>query len=319
MKILVTGASGFIGTNVLEDLIKRGYDVLNIDIKEPKIAERANVWRNIDICDYDKFEEAVLEFSPDYIIHLAARTDLDGKTIEDYCANTVGVDNLLKIIKKLPCLRKIIITSSKLVAKDGYKVKDQYDYCPNTVYGESKVETEKITWNNKPDCDWCLIRPTSIWGPWFGVPYRNFFDMVMKKMYFHIGKIKCYKTYGYIDNAVYQIRSLLFNDTTDESNKVFYIGDDPAYEINEWADEIASEFGYKVKTMPVLFIKMLAKFGDFLGIFKIHFPMQSFRFNNMTHDSIIDISNTKQIAPNSPCSRYDGIKATIEWMNKYEK
>ena len=295
MKILVTGASGFIGTNVLEHLIKKGHEVINIDFNIPKIKERENLWKNIDICDYAKFEKAVLDFSPDYIVHLAARTDLDGKTIEDYSANTVGVENLLKITKKLPELKKIIITSSKLVAKDGYKVKDQFDYCPNTVYGESKVETEKITWNNKPDCDWCLIRPTSIWGPWFGVPYRNFFDMVKKKMYFHIGHIKCNKTYGYIDNAVYQIEALLFNDTSDESNKVFYIGDDPAYEINEWADEIASELGYKVMTMPVAFVKMLAKFGDFLGVFGVHFPMQSFRFSNMTHDSVIDISNTKKI------------------------
>lgn len=37
-------------------------------------------------------------------------------------------------------------------------------------------------------CDWCIIRPTSIWGPWFGVPYRNFFDMVMHRMYFQIGR-----------------------------------------------------------------------------------------------------------------------------------
>lgn len=319
MKILITGASGFIGTNLLEYFLEKDYDVLNIDFNKPKIPERQNLWKNVDIRDYDSFEKEILEFNPEYIVHLAARTDIDGKTLDDYTANTVGVENLMKIIHKLPNLKKIIIASSKFVTRNGYKIKDQFDYCPHTVYGESKVETEKRVWGNKPDCDWCIIRPTSIWGPWFGVPYRNFFDMVMKKMYFHIGNIKCHKTYGYIGNAIYQIETLLFSETRDEENKVFYLGDEPAYEINEWADEIAKELGFKVPTMPVFAIKFLAKFGDFLKLFGIHFPMQSFRFHNMTNDGVNDMTNTYKIAPEMRYTRLEGTKATIEWIKKYER
>lgn len=318
MKVLITGASGFIGTNLLEDLDQKGYEVLNVDFNKPKIDDRKDVWKNVDIIEYENFERIVVDFDPEYIVHLAARTDLDGKTLDDYAANTIGVENLMKIVRKLPNLKKVIVASSKFVTRNGYQIKDQFDYCPHTVYGESKVETEKRVWANKPQCDWCIIRPTSIWGPWFGVPYRNFFDMVMKKMYFHIGKIKCHKTYGYIGNAVYQIEELLFNETSDENNKVFYIGDEPAYEINEWADEIANELRFKVPTMPVWFVKCLAKFGDFLGLFGIHFPMQSFRFGNMTNDGINDMTNTYKIAPEMPYTRIEGTKATIEWIRKHE-
>ena len=318
-KVLITGASGFIGTNLLEDLISKGHAVKNIDIKPPKINERESLWDCVDITDCKSFSEKVLEFNPDYIVHLAARTDLDGKTTEDYDANITGVENLLKIIHKLPGLKKVIIASSKFVTRNGYQIKNQHDFCPHTRYGESKVETEIRVWNDKPPCDWCIIRPTSIWGPWFGVPYRNFFDMVMHRMYFHIGHIKCHKTYGYIGNAVYQIEQLLFNETLDENNKVFYIGDEPAYEINEWADEIAGELGFKVPTMPVWFVKGLAKFGDFLGMFHIHFPMQSFRFGNMTNDGINDMNNTYMIAPELPFTRLEGTKATIVWIKKYEE
>ena len=318
-KILLTGASGFIGTNLLEDLLKKGYEVKNLDWNEPKITARKNLWENINIINYDEFEKAVISFNPDYIVHLAARTDLDGKTLEDYDQNITGVENLMKIIHKLPNLKKIIITSSKFVTRNGYQVKNQRDYCPHTKYGESKVETETRVWNDIPDCDWCIIRPTSIWGPWFGVPYRNFFDMVIRRMYFHIGHIKCHKTYGYIGNAIYQIEQLLFNETKDVNNKVFYIGDEPPYEINEWADEIAAELGFKIPTMPVWFVKCLAKFGDFLGFFHIHFPMQSFRFTNMTNDGINDMSNTYKIAPEMPYTRLEGVRETIAWINKYEK
>lgn len=318
-KILITGASGFIGTNLLEDLMNKGYDVLNIDIVAPKISDRGELWRCVDITNYEMFEKEVFSFQPDYIVHLAARTDLDGKTLDDYSANTIGVENLMKIVAKLPELKKIIIASSKFVTRNGYKIKDQFDYCPHTKYGESKVETEKRVWSNVPKCDWCIIRPTSIWGPWFGVPYRNFFDMVMKRMYFHIGNIKCHKTYGYVGNAIYQIEQLLFNETPDENNKVFYLGDEPAYEINEWADEIANELGFKVPTMPVWFVKCLAKFGDFLGLFGIHFPMQSFRFGNMTNDGINDMENTYKITSKNPYSRLEGTKITIKWIEDFER
>lgn len=318
-KILVTGASGFIGTNLLEDLLKKNFEVLNIDCIRPKITERESLWKNVDINNYDVFKKTVLEFNPDYIVHLAARTDLDGKTLEDYSANVIGVENLMKIIQKVTNLKKVIITSSKFVTRNGYQIKNQHDYCPHTQYGESKVKTEINVWENQPLCDWCIIRPTSIWGPWFGVPYRNFFDMVMRRMYFHIGHIRCHKTYGYIGNAVYQIEQLLFNETMDENNKVFYIGDEPVYEINEWADEIANEIGFKVPTMPVWFVIFLAKFGDFLGLFGIRFPMQSFRFHNMTNDGINDMTNTYKIAPEIPYTRLEGTKETLKWISEYER
>lgn len=318
-RILVTGGSGFIGTNIIEDFIQKGYEVLNVDWNKPKISERESIWRNVDIVDFNKLKDTITEFNPNYILHLAARTDLDGKNLEDYNQNIVGVENILRVVKELPNIKKIIITSSKFVTTNGYKIKDQFDYCPHTVYGMSKVETEKIVWNNKPECDWCIIRPTSIWGPWFGVPYRNFFDLVMKRMYFHIGKTKCYKTYGYIGNSIYQIESLLFTKTENVDNKVFYIGDEPAYEINEWADEIAAELGFKVPIMPVWFVKLLAWFGDFLGLFKVHFPMQSFRFRNMTSDGINDMTNTYAISHDLPYTRLDGVNETLAWMKEYER
>ncbi|GGF81840.1 NAD-dependent epimerase/dehydratase family protein [Wenyingzhuangia marina] len=313
-KILITGGSGFIGTNLIEHFLKNNNDVLSIDIKAPKILEHHSVYKKIDIVDLESFKSAVLAFNPDYIIHLAARTDLDGKTLEDYAANTTGVQNLMTIVSELPTLKKLMVASSKFVTENNYQIKDQFDYCPHTVYGESKVETERMVWKNAPSCDWCIIRPTSIWGPWFGVPYRNFFDVIKKRMYFHIGNIKCYKTYGFIGNSIYQIETLLSTETTSSDDKVFYIGDEPAYEINEWADEIAKELGFNMPTMPVWFVKLLAKFGDFVGVFGFHFPMQSFRYNNMTKDGKNDLKKTLKIAPNMPFTRIEGVKETLKWM-----
>ncbi len=314
-KVLITGGSGFIGTNLLLFLIEK-YEILNIDIRESNLTELQKYTSLVDITNYEKLRNVVISFSPDYIIHLAARTDLNGKSINDYSANTAGVSNLMKIIHELPNLKKLIVTSSMLVCHTGYYPKDQFDYAPNTLYGESKVETERIVWDNKPQCDWAIIRPTSIWGPWFGVPYRNFFDMVISRKYFHIGRKSCTKTYGYIGNAVYQIEQILFHETLNEDQKVFYIGDNPPTNIETWANEIAAELNYNIKRVPFWMLKTAAYFGDLLKLFDITFPMTSFRLKNMTTDNIIDLSETYNIAPNPPYSRIDGIKATLQWLKK---
>lgn len=316
MKILITGASGFIGTNVLEYFSVKA-EVVNIDILPPRNTNHEKYWKNVNITDKKATIEAFKSFNPDYIIHLAARTDLDGNSLKSYDANVGGMLNILNAAKNCPNLKKILIASSMLVCKAGYMPENQRDYCPTTWYGKSKVETENITWANKPACDWAILRPTSMWGAWFGVPYRNFFDMVKKRMYFHIGHTACTKTYGYIENAVYQIEQLLFADTNDENNKVFYLGDKPPICIEEWANQIAEELGYKVKRVPLWIIRCAAYFGDLLKLAGIHFPMTSFRLKNMSTNNIINLDNTYRIAPNPPIDRIEGIQRTLEWMSNH--
>lgn len=317
MKIVVTGGSGFIGTNVVDFYANKGAEVINIDMVPPMYEDAEKWWKECDIREYDKLESIVTVFHPDYIIHLAARTDIDGKTVEDYNTNTLGVENVLKAAAQIKDLKKILITSSMLVCKAGYMPKHQKDYCPTIPYGESKVETENITWANEPKCDWALLRPTSMWGAWFGYPYRAFFDMVKRRMYFHIGHVSCTKTYGYIENALYQIDQILMHDTTDRENKVFYLGDKPAIFIEEWANQIAEQLGFKVPRVPLWIVKIAARIGDLCWKRGIHFPMSSFRLKNMSTDNIINLDNTYRIAPNPPVDRIEGIRRTLKWIEKH--
>lgn len=315
-RILITGGSGFIGTNLIVFLLKKEYLILNLDIKPPKLKTHNQIWKKIDINNLNDFEKNTLDFNPHFIIHLAARTDLGGKNLEDYKSNILGVENLMKVVGKIKDLRKVVITSSMLVCKIGYLPSNQKDYNPNTIYGESKVLTEKKVWENIPDSDWSIIRPTSIWGPWFDVPYKSFFEMILSKKYFHISNNSCYKTYGYIGNSIYQIERIMLSDTKKLKNKVFYIGDEPSINTEVWANEIGQEVNVNISKLPFCFFKILAYVGDFLNFFSIYFPMTSFRLKNMTTDNIIDLKNTYKLAPNPPFTRIEGVKLTLKWMYK---
>lgn len=316
IKILITGGSGFIGTNLIEKLINSSsYSILNVDIKRPKIKERHDIWQMVDIRNFSVLEKTIRKFQPKIVIHLAAQTDLNGKTMEYYSANTAGVSNLLRILKDTPSVERAIFASSMYVCEPGYQPIDFNDYAPHTIYGESKVMTERIIKEENPhEYIWSIIRPTSIWGPWFGEPYAHFFKIVISGKYFHLGNKACSKTYGYIDNTIFQIMSIINEAHNKVNSKVFYLGDYQPYPITIWANEIAKELGKKIPTIPFFFFQMAGWTGDLLKFIGIKFPMTSFRLKNMTTDNIQDLSLTKEIAPNLPISRIEGIKKTIDWI-----
>lgn len=318
-KLLVTGGSGFIGTNLIEQLIRYNeYEILNIDFHEPKIESRTNIWKNIDIRNKEQLIPVVVDFNPDFVIHLAARTDLKGESLQDYDAEMGGVSNLLEALDNCSNLQRAVFASSMYVCEPGYMPKNFEDYAPHTLYGEAKVETEKRIKTRNPEYTWSIIRPTSIWGPWFGEPYDKFFHIVLNHMYFHMGKRACKKTYGYIDNTIYQIMSILKAPTEVVNQKVYYLGDYTPYPISEWAEEIAKVEHIYIPHVPYLLFKVLGWIGDLLKMAGITFPMTSFRLHNMTTDNIHDLRPIQEVAPKLPVTRIEGTKRTLEWIHQYE-
>lgn len=318
-RILITGGSGFIGTNLVNTLRgNKDIELLNIDIAKPKIVEHAGIWRQTDLRDKASLTEVVKNFSPDYVIHLAARTDLNGKTLQDYDANMSGVSNLLDALDTSASVKRAVFASSMYVCEPGYMPLNFEDYKPHTLYGESKVETERRIKERNPEYTWSIIRPTSIWGPWFGEPYDKFFHIVLNHMYFHMGKRACRKTYGYVDNAVYQIMSILRADADAVNRQVYYLGDYEAYPITDWANEIAAMEGIHIPHVPYWCFKIAGWAGDALKALGVTFPMTSFRLHNMTTDNIHNLEPIRAIAPHLPVSRAEGTKMTLEWIHKYE-
>ena len=118
-RILVTGGSGFIGTNFIEILKNKDIEILNIDIKPPRIKEHNQYWKKVNILDRNNLLNSFNDFKPELVIHLAARTDLDGKTVEDYKSNTVGVSKNIEAVKYCKSVKITIFTSSMLVCKVG--------------------------------------------------------------------------------------------------------------------------------------------------------------------------------------------------------
>ena len=236
-RILITGSSGFIGTNMMNSCLGAGYEVLGIDIKKPQDKKHDTVFQRVDILDNISLEKVFRDFAPTHVLHLAARTDLhEKKDIQGYAANTDGVENVVNAVASQPSIKRSIFASTKLVCPTDYAPTSEDDYCPSTLYGKSKVIGEKIVKEcPSMQCDWCIVRPTSIWGPWAYIPYGRFFQMVARKLYFHPGYSDSPKSFGYVGNTVFQIEKL-FNAPADQIHKkVFYLTDYETFTIRQWA------------------------------------------------------------------------------------
>lgn len=316
-KILITGGSGFIGTNLVESLFDKDIQTLSIDIKHPQNTVHNKVFKQVDICRKSDFKLVVNDFKPTHIVHLAARTDLDGKTINDYQANTIGVQNLVDLVADSTTIKRAIFTSSKFVCVNGHIPQSDDDYCPDTVYGESKVEGERIVKvGTKMKCNWCIVRPTSIWGPWFDVPYKGFFQAIAKGRYFNLGQADPPKSFGYVGNSIYMIEKLLEVPDSQIYQKTFYISDYEGYTIKEWANAISLNLHNKdVATIPDPIPRLAAWCGDFLKMIGIRNPpITSYRLHNMRCNTSLPLEPSKKITGELPYKMEQGVKLTLDWM-----
>jgi nucleoside-diphosphate-sugar epimerase len=311
MKVLVTGSSGFIGRNLTQRLLNLGFEVLGVDRRPSDLKHERFSERNFDISDFTMFQNAIDDFLPEHIVHLAARTDLNGKSILDYSDNTVVVENVCNGAEVGTTVKSILIFSSMLVCKAGYIPTTNFDYCPDTVYGESKVLTEKIARKVIVTKKMVIIRPTSIWGPHFKAPYRDFFDFTLSGRFFKISGLRGFKTYGFIENSVNQICSILLEMP---DNEVLYLGDTPAMNANIWADVICDMIHIKRRpTLPFFVFVSLAYMGNLLIYFGIKFPFSSFRLKNMSTNNVLPLEiENLNVFPKITLEK--GVQATLEWL-----
>jgi GlcNAc-P-P-Und epimerase len=322
MRILVTGGSGFIGTNFIDLLEHKSCNILNIDIVRPKNILHDKYFMKVDIKDFDALLKAFQNFDPDYVVHLAARTDLNGTNVESYDANTVGVNNILKCCSEVSNIKRLLLASTKLIAPTDFQINDLTTYSPDTIYGESKVIGEKITEANNFFNNWVIVRPTSIWGPWSlaeHIPYGRFFQIIKKGLYIHPSIVNQPRYFGYVENSCYQMYQLLVKSSDDVLKKKFYLADYDVYDIRTWANMISVAFGRKpVKVLPKFLVYFAAYAGDFLK--KLGYkepPFSSFRLKNMQSDTTkVPLNDIKEYVPNLPFSISDGVKTTASWINK---
>jgi nucleoside-diphosphate-sugar epimerase len=318
MKILITGASGFIGTNLIQSLEKRGDEICNFDKSPPLISEHEKYWVQGDLMKVEELKSALIEFTPNWVIHLAARTECDENTTveEGYSTNTVGTANLLEALMHAPSVERVMVTSSQYVCGPSRQPENDQDYFPHTVYGWSKVETEKLTRAADLPCTWTIIRPVNIWGSYHARYGDEFWKIASSGLYVHPNVPAPTRTYGYIGNVIWQMLGLMELPAEKVHREVFYVGDQPI-KIDKWSIGFCKAFRGKEPTrIPLWMMKGLALVGDMISVvIRRPFLITSSRLKSMTQDYLSPIDKTISALGEAPYSLDEGMQEVVQWYN----
>jgi len=321
MRILITGGSGFIGTNATAAFAEAGHAILNYSSHSPLDPGQRSFWREGDILDRAATLAAFSDFQPEWVLHLAARADCDENTTVErgYQVNTQGTLNVLDAIAATPAVERAIITSTQFVCGPGRLRTHDEDYFPATVYGQSKVLTEKFTRAAGLACCWTIVRPTNIWGPWHLRYRREFWRVLQRGLYVHPGRQRVIRSYGYVKNVVDQMRRIFELPSNEACGRTLYLGDRPA-NLFEWVNGFSRALvGHNARTVPRPVLRILALLGDVPSrLTGRAFLINSSRYRSMISDYDTPMEATFELLGETPFSLEDGIKETVAWLRSYQ-
>ena len=246
MKILITGGSGFIGTNFIEKAIDKGHIIYNIDNlslfeKDHNKKNKNYVFNKIDIRSKETLNVILNKFQPNKIIHMAAESHVDNsiKNPEDFIrTNIMGTHNILqaslefwnsKNVTNNFCFHHVstdeVFGSLK---KNQKSFTEESNYRPNSPYSASKAASDHLVraWNNTYNLPCIITYCTNNYGP-FQYPEKlvpvTIINGILKKNIPVYGTGNNIRDWIYVEDHVCALIEIIENNII---NKSFAIGSD---------------------------------------------------------------------------------------------
>ena len=277
MKVLVTGASGFIGSFIVEKGIEKGFEVwAGVRSRSSRRFlgdERVN-FVELDFSSLQRLTAQLQEFkaaygSWDYIVHAAGVTKCIDKK-EFFKVNTEGTKNLvdaLAVTGMQP--RKFIYLSSLSIFGPLHEVQPYIPIAendtpaPNTAYGESKLLAERYIMEHAA-FPYIILRPTGVYGPRERDYYRMA-ESIKRHVDFAVGYKPQVITFIYVKDLVKAIYMAMESSI---ENRCYFVSEPRGYDSRAFSDLIQHELGNRrvlhIKA-PVWVLRVISACAEWLS------------------------------------------------------
>lgn len=270
VKILVTGASGFVGFHLVSAAFEAGYEVHAAVRRSSQVSDICPFVEKFVYPDFNQKSSLAALFSSekyDYVIHAAAMTKAKSeKEMKD--ANVGITEDLLEAAFHIPDPPKRIVFVSSLAAIGpvGYLEKpitESTPYQPVTMYGRSKHDAEKMIREKFVDKPISIIRPTAVYGP-REKDLFILFDTMNKGLDAYVGRAPQKLSFVYVKDLVdVLLRACV---TSQKGLEIFNISDGQVYSRYEMAEIFKKTFRRKLIRIHVPFsiVKSVAEISQWL-------------------------------------------------------
>jgi nucleoside-diphosphate-sugar epimerase len=318
MKILVTGATGFLGGNLCKHLVKQGHTVRAL-VRNPKKTELLQTigieTTKGDLRDFNSLKNAVKNIDIVYNIAAAWRENLNKEEFFD--TNVNGTRNILEAayqegVKRFVHCSTVGVHGSVLepLGNENSPFLPRDDYQVSKVKGELIV-SEYIRENKLPIV---IFRPCGIYGP-TDTRFLKLFRAIKKHYFVMIGSGNVHYHFVYIDDLIDGI--LLCGEKDEAIGNVYILGSNEIITINELVSTISDIMGVRTPrfSVPFLPVYYLAKICEFvLKPLPIKSPIYGRRFDFFKSNRAFDISKAKKELGFQPRTDLKtGLIKTYEW------
>lgn len=235
--VIITGATGFIGSHLTEHLISEGYSVRCLVRETSNLKWIKDSGAEITVCSLFDIEALANQFKDaDYIVHLAGV--VKARNLEGYLKGNVGITKsvLDAAIQADGPLKKIICTSSLAVVgpnKVGHPSDETWDYNPQSYYGKAKVEQEKLCHEYMDKLPISIIRPPSVYGP-RDTEIFTVFKAMSQGAFARVGFNHKTLSMIYIDDLIRGIQQVMESEKA--KGETYFLSSEEEYDWNQIAD-----------------------------------------------------------------------------------
>ena len=346
-RILITGASGFIGSFIVEEALNRGFEtwaaVRKSSSREFLQDERIH-FIELNLSSEEQLKQQLKDIQFDYVVHAAGVTKCLHK--EDFFRiNTEGTKNLVRALLDLqmPLKRFVYISSLSIMGaireEQPYKeIREQDKAKPNTAYGKSKLEAEQwlvslikeleksnrqsrlapLGLRNEKLLPYVILRPTGVYGP----RERDYF-MMAKSIQSHTDFAVGFKqqdiTFVYVTDVV---QAVFLAMEKGQTGRCYFLSDGEVYQSSTFSDLIRKELGnpWWIRiTAPLWLLRIITFCGEYMG----HITGKVTALNNDKYNIMkqrnwrCDINPARQELGYEPQVKLEeGVRRSIAWYKK---
>lgn len=264
MNILLTGANGFLGYQILQSMEEIGYNVTGVIRRQKSQKPVKNIF-NASVDGLQNWADALAD--KDVVIHVAGvahkKNKVGSEALESYRnINFHGTKNLAVQSAKAGVKRFIFISSIGVNgATSSSPFTEQDEPCPVNEYTRSKYEAEQALWKiaETTDMEVTIIRPPMIYGQNAPGNFATLVNFVRKGIPLPLGAIDNKRAFISIDNLVDFILATISHPRA--GNELFLVSDNKDISTTQLLREVGKAMGKPVRLLPVhkRFLTILAK------------------------------------------------------------